>query len=338
VPDPSPSPSPAAWPEQDVGLSAPDIVTASATSLAVAGGAVYGLLSPNATQSVRSATPFRYPAAGGAPITGAPIPGAADLAAAGGWIWVVSDPATSTAVSLYRLNPTSLAVISEERLPVARSLLPDGQYVEQNPDLASTQGSTWLWVAAGQDLFRVQATTGAFMGPIPEGQQIQSVSLDPSGSLLYSGGEGTSGGAIITEYRASTGALLQTAALPVAIAGAEVAGTDAGVWTSFRSGMAGQAELLAQSTLRYAAPPQQITSQGAVTTFNEMGGVGISVSQGVLWLTSASTLTCADPTTSDVRATETVASPYGVVASNHTLYGGGAGVLSVITPPAACFG
>ncbi|HLI57151.1 MAG TPA: hypothetical protein VKY26_09005 [Actinomycetota bacterium] len=193
-------------------------------------------------------------------------------------------------------------------------------------------------MAAGEDLFRVQATTGAFVGPIPEAQQIDSVSLDPSGSLLYSGGQGSSGETIVTEYNASTGSVLQTAAIPAAVAGAEVAATDAGVWTSYRSGMAGQAELLARSTLHYAEPPQQITSEGPFTTYNEMGGVGISVSEGVLWVTSASSLTCADPTTSAVRATDTVDSSWGFVSANHALFGSSASGLSIISPPAACFG
>ena len=77
---------------------------------------------------------------------------------------------------------------------------------------------------------------------------------------------------------------------------------------------------------------------GPFDTFYQIMGVWSGVSEGVLWLTSQVSLTCADPSTGVVRGSEstTVSDP---VASSGVLYAlpSTGGVVS-ITSPAACFG
>jgi hypothetical protein len=111
------------------------------------------------------------------------------------------------------------------------------------------------------------------------------------------------------------------------------------VWVSYRTGMAGAAVELSANGLNEIAPKART---GVPSTYDEIGGVGASVSGGTLWVTSSGTtgtgtLTCADPATGGVRATESAQVRY-PIASGALLYAFEGKDLVVITPPAKCFG
>jgi hypothetical protein len=139
----------------------------------------------------------------------------------------------------------------------------------------------------------------------------------------------------VTEYDAHNGQEIIRSSQEDSVGGGSVAATTDGVWISYRTGMAGPALELSSSSLNQIEPPP--TQLSPFGTFDQIMGVASAVSEGVLWLTSVSDLTCADPVTGAIRASETtgVTEP---IASGRRLYAlSESDVVEVITPPAACF-
>ena len=74
---------------------------------------------------------------------------------------------------------------------------------------------------------------------------------------------------------------------------------------------------------------------------SEISGVETGVSEGTLWLSNAKALTCANPTTGAVLASDSIPAQERVsdaIASDRTLYAFDNADLLAITPPANCFG
>jgi len=258
------------------------------------------------------------------------VVGSPALTDTGGWVWVVVGEGTE--VSVEQLDPTTLAIHTERDLPVADTLYPS----PYRPVLTATVGGP-LWVAAGEDVWALNPSTGVTETEFDAENEISSMSTDPTGTLLYTGGE-TPGeyGMVVTEYDARTGRQLDRSDQQFAVTAGTVAATTGGVWVSYRSGMAGSAQELSSNDLNEIAPP--INPNGPFDTFDQIMGVGSGVSAGVLWLTSLNTLSCADPSISAVRSSEStnVSDP---IASGGLLYAlSASGGVVVITPPTACFG
>jgi hypothetical protein len=234
-----------------------------------------------------------------------------------------------------QIDPSTLSVHATESLPVR-----DGK-TSVNPVLTATVSGP-LWVAGDKDLWALNPNTGAVESEFNTGDEIASMSTDPSGSLFYTGGEVNADGEwSVKEYDAQTGReLMHTAG--IAVGTARVAATTGGVWVSLRSGMAGGAAELSATGLTRIAPPAS-ESRG-FGTFDAMGGVESGVSEKTLWLAQITSLTCADPRTGAIRASEpTPMDIIAPVASGNLLYafassGGVSGSVVVITPPAKCFG
>ncbi|MGO9343598.1 MAG: hypothetical protein ACLP6E_13940 [Acidimicrobiales bacterium] len=288
--------------------------------------------------------PIRYDPATGAVENGPGISsdiGSSDLAVAGGSVWVAVGSGPD--VEVIRLNPTTLAIRDQVSLPVPVIIGGDG-VPEVYPVVAATTNGP-LWVAGGDNLWALNPTTGAIETKFDAGNEIASLSTDPAGSLLYAGGEiNASGEWSIKEYDAQTGRELVHSS-GEAVGPPAVAATTGGVWVSQRSGMAGGAVELSANTLQPIAPPA--SKRQGFGTFDAIGGVGSSVSEGTLWLTKvsqAADLVCADPRTGAIRASElTTLGPFAPVASGHSLYAltspvGNVNDVVVITPPAKCFG
>ena len=330
--------NPSQWPVRPVAF------TGQAQDIAPTSDDVYWL-----NVLVRSFTPqvvqvVRYDPTTGQMTKGPSISGlvaGASLTVTGGWVWVVIGTANSVVVE--QLNPSTLAVTNKESLPVKDGV--SGQGVVYPVLTATVDGP--LWVAGGDDLWASNPTTGAPETEFDTGNNILSMSTDPTGSLLYTGGQTTAGGMIVTEYNAQTGLELQRSDKPLyleqAIGTGSVSATNSGVWISVRYGMAGGAfELSDNSLSEIASPPSRVETFG---TYDQIMGVGSSVSEGTLWLTNlgpndTGTLTCADPTTGAVRASEqAVVAVFAPIAQGQLLYAVTAsGGVVVITPPAKCFG
>jgi len=265
---------------------------------------------------------------GGSPLTG--VVGSPALTVTGGWVWVVIGQGPEAL--LEQLDPGTLAIHAERRLPVDDTL----HAAPPAPVLTATVGGP-LWVAAGAEVWALNPATGDIETEFMAGDLISSLSTDPAGQLLYTGGVSPGRyGMTVTQYDARSGRELDHSDQQFAVGDGTVAATNGGVWVSYRSGMAGSAQELSSSDLHKIAPPTDPT--GPFDTFDQIMGVGSGVSEGVLWLTSTNSLTCADPRTGRVRADESanVSLP---VAAGHQLYAVPApsGGITAITPPTACF-
>ena len=192
-------------------------------------------------------------------------------------------------------------------------------------------------MAAGEDIWALSPSTGATETEFDAGNQINSMSTTPDGTLLYTSGViSDDGGFIVTEYDAHTGEKLNRSDQQVSIGAGTVAATNGGVWVSYRTGMTGPALELSSKDLSKIAPPDN--PSGPFGTFDQIMGVGSGVSEGVLWLTSFNEITCADPSTSVVRASE-AAAVSDPVAIGEMLYAlPPSGGIVAITPPKTCFG
>jgi hypothetical protein len=285
------------------------------------------------TSTPAPTAPFRYLPATGRVISGPSIIGTVGspaITVTGGWVWMVVGVGEDVVVE--RFDTSTLALVSKISLPVKDNLAPPGVY----PVLTATIDGP-LWVAGGEDLWELDPITGAIERTLDTDTQIDSMSTDPTGNLLYTGGEGP----VVTEYSAQSGREIKRSH-PEGIVAASVAATDGGVWVTFRTGMAGEAIELSASRLSQIAPP---APRGGATfgTYHQMGGVGVAVSEDTLWVASSSStdsvnLSCADPATGAVRASETSPLVDDEIASGTSLYAFEGKSLVTITPPAKCFG
>ena len=283
--------------------------------------------------------PFRYIPASGRVIGGTSITGTVGspaITVTGGWVWAVVGVGDDAVVE--QLDTSTLALISRESLPVKDNLFGPGV----DPVLTATVDGP-LWVAGGEDLWALNPSTGAIETEFNTGNEITSMSTDPTGTLLYTGAEGS-------RVRPGSHRIQRTdrsrdeAGIPTGLRGSRrCCHIRRGSWVSFRTGMAGESIELSANGLSQIAPPPQ-TNGAAFGTYHEIGGVGASVSEGTLWVTSPATgatvtLTCADPATGTVRASDSV--QRGVedfIASGSLLYVFHDNELVGITPPAKCFG
>lgn len=282
-------------------------------------------------------TPVRYnPATGqmtkGAWTTG--FAGSPAITVTGGWVWMVVGVGEDVVVE--QRDPVTLAIRSSQSLPVKDNLF--GPQVA--PSLTATVNGP-LWIAGGEDLWALNPATGTVETEFDTGDQISSMSTDPTGSLLYTAGQSDASTNIVTEYSAQTGTELNRSDQPYAVSAGSVAATNSGVWVSIRTGMAGSAFELSAHGLSQIAPPP--SKGGSFGTYTQIMGIGSSISEQTLWLTNyggPSTLTCADPTTGAVRASEpTSVAVFAPIASGNQVYAVTAsGSVLVITPPAKCFG
>ncbi|HXQ62540.1 MAG TPA: hypothetical protein VN796_09415 [Acidimicrobiales bacterium] len=275
-------------------------------------------------------TPTRYDLVSGQMIHGTPTSGTMGypaLTVTGGWVWIVLQVGTETQVM--QIDPSTLAVQAQRFLPAT-----DDSSFPPVPVLTATVGGP-LWVADGDHLWSLNPSTGVVENEVGAGNEIDSMSTDPTGELLYTGGQAPGqDGMVVTEYDARTGQELVRSYQRGAIAGGTVAATNGGVWVSYRTGMAGPALELSSRDLSIIVNPSRPNGLGP---FDQMMGVGSGVSDGVLWLTALNSLACTDPGSGVLRATEPaeVSDP---VAGGGNLYAlSAAGEVVIITPPPACF-
>jgi hypothetical protein len=298
-------------------------------------------LTYNANPAARTpVTPFRYIPASGRLIKGPAITGnvgSPAITATGGWVWVVVG--TGDTVLVEQLDISTLTLHSSESLTVKNNLFGPLNNPGGSPVLTATINGP-LWVAGGEDLWELNPTTGAVETEFDTGNQIVSMSTDPTGNILYTGGWSTmQGDMTVTEYDAHTGKRLRQSNQQAASPGT-VAAIVGGVWVTLRSGNYGRAFELSVNRLSEMAPPSNVaTSQGI---YDQIGGVEASISEGTLWLSGTDergvgSLTCADPATGTVRASESV-QVGGPIASGSLLYAFEGSDLVALTPPAKCFG
>ena len=321
------NPTPSGWPVRTITGTGFD------RDLAPTGQALYWMAGLDVLSADPvTTTPVRYDVASGQVTSGAAVTGLVGspaLTVTGGWVWVVVGEGSETVAE--QLDPTTLTLHATHALSEAKAPYPP------SPVLTATVDGP-LWVAAGEDVWALNPSSGAVETRFTTAGAVAFMSTDPTGSLLYVASQLSvvEGGEVVSEYNAHSGRLLQTSS-DGGIVGGTVAATIGGVWVSERTGNAGGAYKLSSDGLKVVSPVQQ-----GFGTFYQIMGVGSGVSEGVLWLTSLSGLTCADPNHGAIRASETIQSEVieveGPVASDHVLYAEApAGGVVAITPPAACW-
>jgi hypothetical protein len=339
------------WPTQSLALG-------PVGGIALEGAAVYVLFS---TPAGATHTAFDASAAQVARVDRATLevtaeasfPGATAVALAGTWLWVAIDQPPdqlggSVKVSVERVDATTLQT---------RQTVSLGELLAAGNGAWGTvmAGDAWrLWVGQGQEIISVNPATGGTVSAedLGAGAYVRSLSLDPTGTLLYTGAANAQSGVTVWEWNAATGAVMATLGGPqlgsegpgLDLGGPMVSATASGVWISFATGMMGGIELLSEDQLRAqpAAP-----SETSLDLYSN--GVGVEVSGGILWIRDVASggggdvLRCADPGSGAIRAMGSTGSPddaYELIGGGdvHALYLGGTEGLSVVQPPPACAG
>jgi hypothetical protein len=284
------------------------------------------------TATPEPVTPARYDPTSGRVTTGRSVTGRVGspaITVTDGWVWVVVGAGKNVVVE--QLNPLTLSLHSTQTLPVGATLYPGVL-----PVLTATVAGP-LWIAGSEDLWELNPSTGAVVTEIDTGNQIDSMSTDPTGNLLFTGGEGLRSQPVVTEYSAQTGRELGRT-YPTGIAVDYVAATYGGVWVSVRTGMKGDAFELSASNIDRMAPCDDCSP----SVYDQTMGVRVNVSEGTLWLTSMSSdtgLTCADPANGTVLASDPISGGnLDPIASGSLLYAFEGTDLVAITPPSKCFG
>jgi hypothetical protein len=265
--------------------------------------------------------------------TAGPFPEASDLALAGGHLWVATGGPNASgkqqAVSLLRLDPTTLTVQQRVEMPALEVAGPVGPVIDGRGDA--------LWMGAGQQLVRLDAGTGAPVATVDLGAGSRSVSLsvDPSVFVLYVGTAGNLAGTTVTEWAAHSGSLLASAkTFGGDLGGPHVSATANGVWISFATGLHGGIEFLRRDDLTaLRAPPGPL-----VPSQEHTNAVTVSVGGGVLWVTDGvGRLDCSSLSTGAVLASAaTSGGPGTVVADASGVYLGDQGGLHVLRPDPRC--
>ena len=304
-----------------------------------ANGSVYWLSfnGPTGTDS-GSMTLFRYDLASRRITRGSSITGElGGLTVTGGWLWMVVGEGSDVVVE--QLDTETLVLNYKVSLAVNNHLF-SWDVNPVVPTVAATVDGP-LWVAGDEDLWALNPSTGEIETEFDAGTDVFSMSTSPTGTLLYAGSQNRLQDNFITEYNADTGQEFMQTEIEGLGAGVSSA-TDEGVWIGVRTGMAGYAALLSASTLKTIAPENQ---KGIFNTYHQIMGVEAWVAGGVLWVSSLSppsssamSLSCANPDTGVVRASEVSPTNYGITAVvNGVAYGFDGSDLLAIVPPSACF-
>lgn len=264
------------------------------------------------------------------------------LATAGATLWLAARTDFSSvgggAFTVYELDLTSLATRRTMALPRPKE-------TDATAPIAGTPEGT-LWVGNGSTLRRIDTTHGVVLYKITTAGNLGDVSL--GGNRLYDSLQEPSGLVVVEQRDAATGRLQASRAIPQAIAGAAVVASSTGVWVSYRGGMQGSTHLLESGSLADGPEPPGAQPDGPDSNlYGGTMGSSATISGGVLWVTRIAHLTCADPGSGAVRATEALPGIMFIgepVAIGHELFAEGTdaagqmfGSVQVITPPSACW-
>jgi hypothetical protein len=279
----------------------------------------------------------------------ASLPGATAVALAGSWLWVAIDQPPdllggSVNVSVEQVDATTLQTQQTVSLGDLQAAGNGAGGTVMAGD-AST-----LWVGQGHQVICLDPATGGTVSSedLGAGAEVGSLSLDPTGTVLYVGAANAQSGITVWEWNAVTGALIATLGSSqlgsegpgFGLGGSMVSATASGVWISFATGMRGGIEFLSEGQLQ-AQPPAP--SESSLDLYSN--GVAVEVSGGILWIrdtdVSGDVLRCADPSSGAIRAMGSTGSPdndYELIGGGdaQALYLVGTDGLSVVQPPPAC--
>lgn len=261
-----------AWPAK------PLPVTGDVELLAPTGESVYGFRVLQDTTSTMGV--IRYDVSDGdLEETGPTIPGAGALTVTGGWVWVTSYSPTTSSVVLWKISPTSLAVVSEVMLPYRNA--PGAELNDATP-MAATVGGGTLWVGGGESLYAIDPHTGAADGTTDVGRDIDSLSTAPDGSLLFAAEHSSSAPLVVVDYNTEASRQIAATVESGAIGSGAVLAGPGDVWVTFRTGMEAVADRLVGWRMNEGRPPVG----ERWWEYSQTQYLGLSISGGVLWVSS----------------------------------------------------
>jgi outer membrane protein assembly factor BamB len=281
---------------------------------------------------------------------GPALPTIADLVVADGYLWAgwpISIPSPG--------QQPSPAVVCQFELTtmtfVRRIAIPAG---DSNFAMAPGPNGSLL-VGYGTSLFTVAASDGVLhtITASLDGQAV-SVSAAPQGDVAYVTMSGATEGVVqvVDEVNLLTGATVARNSSQdlSGVEPGQATAVTAGVWLSWRTGMAGETLFLRKADLSPApipTDPHPAQPQGAPgSLFSSMMGEDTTYTDGVLWVSAGDgQIGCVDPSTEQVRAEGTVPGPaFGILGESeskqlYVLYQSSSYIVLLLTidPPAACF-
>jgi len=288
--------------------------------LASGPGAVFFLIAP---QTSRSPLVARYDVHTHDMATGPRIQGAADLAYAGGSLWVSAGVQSSAkqpaGTKLYRLNPSTLQIADTFSMP--------------KPVMPLLPTPAGLWSGSDGDLYLVDPASGAIKRTVAVTGSVGQLAWEKTNHLLYDSTHrsGFADAFAVEERSAASGALVvRSTRLRNVPSINSLASTPDGVWVSYATGMMGTSELDQRSDLQRAGAPIE-------------GGNGMltSIADGILWIAPYRGLQCADPATGQVRSDVPKVAGFWtseVVAVGSNVFAGGFRGLVKIHPGPNCTG
>lgn len=140
----------------------------------------------------------------------ASLPGATAVSLAGSWLWVAIDQGPLCAggvnVSVEQVDATTL----QTRQTVSLGELQAATNCYSGTVMAGDAST--LWVGQGQEIICVDPATGGTVSAedLGAGAFVGSLSLDPTGTVLYTGAANAQSGITVWEWNAGTGALMAT--------------------------------------------------------------------------------------------------------------------------------
>jgi hypothetical protein len=248
------------------------------------------------------------------------------LAAAGQTLWLAPQPTIpGQPLSVIELNPVTLSGPGSVALPGTSES-------GASPLVIAGNSAGLLWVAYGTHLYEIDTAHPAVVAQATASNQIVGLALDSNGRLYDSlSGQTPPATPKIEQRNSATGSLTASATNP-SVDGASLVATSSGVWASYRTGLQGASTLYAADTLAVASTSRAPYFAGGMDVYTSLAG-------DVLWVTTSSNLTCADPDTGAFRASESSSNGYppAVVAviASHVFTSSTKG-LSLLHPPNVC--
>jgi hypothetical protein len=300
--------------------------------MALDASSVYALYAPTPTVGVADSMQTRLARIdrhSGSVRTTRLFPGAADLVLSGGWLWIgggySADAAATDTAWLYQVDPGTLKVEQTIHLP---------QPLDARAYSAARFAGTvnLLWMGYGRQLFQLDPLNGTTIRTLSFPGTATSVSLDPSGRLLYVGLDvaGVSEDTVM-QLNALTGLRLASVSTGGAgLGGPDLAAADDGVWIAYATGMQGAIEHLRAVGLG----PLPISGGGHRYT----NGIRVAVGGGVLWLVDGWRLDCADLVSGAIRASSGIQFGMSIVADSMGSYLGAFDGVDVLRPDRSCHG
>jgi hypothetical protein len=195
-------------------------------------------------------------------------------------------------------GPWSIRTVLRARTSFGRVLVVPAMTVSQGPLIRRTG----FWFASGDSVYLLDVSTGAVLRSENLRAPIASISVDPSGALVYVGIDELEThplakiSSVVDELKATTGRVLSHDGFDFTLGPIGVDAVKGGVWVSYRGGMAGSVYLLRARGLVVATGPVAATELKILAGGSPaIGGIWPTSIGSTLWLAGGQGTGCVVP-------------------------------------------